>query len=184
MDTRGDKIKLNRTGLHILEGYHIDIQDLFKTPGGQGRDGMGYMASKIIDSVYADMKDKFPSEGHKRWEYMPLPKVNQNNAAIDGYLSFELCHRIKTINDAQLHLQAAPVQVICPCCMTVGQISSAKQKHPLWDEDGQSLDDDENDDEEIPWWSEAGSQNREEDMEWTWEDSKNSKWEDNKHSRW
>ena len=113
MDTRGDNIKLNCAGIHIPEGYHIDIQDLFKTPGGQGRDGMGDMASKIIDSEYVDMKDRFPSEGHKRWEFMPLPKVNQNYAAIDGYLSFELYRRIKTINDGQLHLQAAPVQVIC-----------------------------------------------------------------------
>ena len=80
---------LARAKMHILEMYHVDIQDIFKS-----RVGMANLADAIIDGSYKNMKTKFSSDKHDLWETKPLSLMHLEYAAKDGYVSYELYRRI------------------------------------------------------------------------------------------
>ena len=63
VDIRHDTIVLGLAGIKILEGHHIDIQDLYQSSetmrnGEPMRLGMATIASEIIDSSYLFMKGR------------------------------------------------------------------------------------------------------------------------------
>jgi hypothetical protein len=106
---------------------------------------VGDLAKAIIDKSYGDTKN-VPNDRQNYWEWKPLAKINLDYAAIDAYVSYELYRRIKTINYGQRHIQAIPVQVVCPSCMRVVESLTRnkcpqwhEEKPPLWDDDGHPL---------------------------------------------
>ncbi|XP_051221471.1 uncharacterized protein [Lolium perenne] len=89
VDTRNDKVMLSRTKMHILELYHVDIQDILKSWVG-----MADLAEAIIDGSYENMKTKFSSDTHDLWETKLPSPMHLEYATKDGYVSYELYRRI------------------------------------------------------------------------------------------
>ena len=98
VDIRGDKRAMARSwdGFQILEAFHVDIQMLYQVKGEE-RTGMATLAVDLISDHYAKMKKNFPSNRHGFWEESPLSDVNLHYAAVDGYVSYELYRKIKSI---------------------------------------------------------------------------------------
>ena len=96
---------LARANIIIPEEFHVDIQDLFKseekfdyTPP-YDRDGMGFLATSIIDIACGKLKNDFPLNGHQFWEKKPLSALHIEYAARDGYYSYDLYRRILIVKD-------------------------------------------------------------------------------------
>ena len=130
VDIRGDSLRLAAHGIEIPVDIWIDIQDRINFNGRGNRTSMGDLAAAIIDPSYSTMKEDFPSESHKDWELQPLPEVNLNYAATDGYVSYELYKRLKKIMDGQ-H-DRPPREVLCPNCHKAAWKASLP---PGWDDD-------------------------------------------------
>ncbi|KAE8771529.1 Endoribonuclease Dicer-like protein 3a [Hordeum vulgare] len=126
VDKRRDKTLLHLAGIEIPEDYYIDLQDIYKSEerlsnGELVRVGMATMASEIVDSSYNEMKKKLSSDDHQLWEWKPLPQINLEYAAVDGYLSYEIYSRFRIVNvrQGQLKIPApAAMEVVCPSCKT------------------------------------------------------------------
>ena len=52
--------------------------------------GMATMTLDLIDPHYATMKTNFHHKSHRYWDVIPLPGVNIDYAAVDGFVSYEL----------------------------------------------------------------------------------------------
>ena len=93
---------------------------------------MATMAAELIYDHYANMKANFPSENHKLWECSPLPELNLDYAAVDGYVSYELYRKIQRI---EMGLQPQPKY--CPGCLAKVERSTTKRRSSsYWDDDG------------------------------------------------
>ena len=104
MDTRGDKTVLHNDWILILDEHHVHIQREFRIKGGGKRDSMADLAEAIIDPSYNTMKTSYPKEKHDYWEWKPLSPLHLEYAAKDGYVSYELYHRILIIKHGLRHL--------------------------------------------------------------------------------
>ena len=110
VDTRNDKTMLARACIRIPDEHHVDIQRLFCIKGGGERDSMADLAAAIIDPSYKNMKKSFPKEKHQFWEWKPLSPIHLEYAAKDGYVSYELYHRILIIKNGLHHLHQQPMK--------------------------------------------------------------------------
>jgi ribonuclease D len=79
---------------------------------------MAILAATLIDHSYARMKDGFKGAesrdrriGHDYWEYKPLSEMNLRYAAIDGWVSYELYHKLMVMQDLTKHLQPPPLMI-------------------------------------------------------------------------
>lgn len=96
VDTTGDKKALAQSGFVVPPQYHFDIQMEFP----EARIGMDILAGEIIHTSYHYMKVKFRPELHHRWDWKPLDPDSIDYAAVDGYVSYELYHRIRSMKDS------------------------------------------------------------------------------------
>ena len=101
---------LARACIRIPDKHHVDIQGLFCIKGGGERDSMADLAAAIIDPSYKNMKKSFPKEKHQFWEWKPLSPIHLEYAAKDGYVSYELYHRILIIKNGLRHLHQQPMK--------------------------------------------------------------------------
>jgi hypothetical protein len=90
--------------------HHVDIQKQFHIKGGGERDSIANLAAAIIDPSYKNMKKSIPKEKHQYWEWKPLSPLHLEYTAKDGYVSYELYHRILIINHGLRHLLQPPVR--------------------------------------------------------------------------
>ena len=85
-----DRTVMQRTwGFKIPADYHTDLQHRYQKDG-QVKTGMPTMAADLIDLHYATMKTNFHHKRHGYWDVIPLPGVNIDYAAVDGFVSYEL----------------------------------------------------------------------------------------------
>ena len=79
---------------------------------------MASLATTLIDPSYALMKNDFKGAtdrdrriGHDYWEYKPLSQMNLRYAAIDGWVSYELYHKLMVMQDLTKHNRPPPLLI-------------------------------------------------------------------------
>ena len=117
VDISKDTTILKDEWLPIPHPYHLDLQKIYKIEGRK-KAGMATLAATLIDQSYALMKDDFKGAedrdrriGHDFWEYKPLSEMNLRYAAIDGWVSYELYHKLMVMQDLTKHLRPPPLLI-------------------------------------------------------------------------
>ena len=139
VDIRRDREVMQRTwGFKIPRKYHVDIQEIYHTPGlgRDGRTGMADLAGELINKTYLTMKTDFPKDGHTSWEKQPLDDVNIKYAAVDGFVSFELYRVLQCVLKGLVCLQPKPkVPLVIPTVSAPSTSSTSGSNRNKWEDD-------------------------------------------------